>query len=231
MLSEWLNPVTVPVFERDYLRKQPYARPGSATGAVAVVRWEILDRVLAVESADVLVVARGKLVDAPRPRSLADLRSLMKNGIGIVARRAERHEPALAAIALSFAQDLRGEAHIQLFVTPGGTHGFGWHYDREDVFVAQTDGIKDYFFRANTVTGDGLSGRMDFETFRREVSPLGTARLILGDWLYIPAGWWHMAKCIEDSLSMPIGVLLDDSKYNNTELPDRPAQPKTPLPE
>jgi ribosomal protein L16 Arg81 hydroxylase len=30
--------------------------------------------------------------------------------------------------------------------------------------------------------------------------------LIGGDWLYIPARWWHGAKCIEDSLSISLGL-------------------------
>jgi hypothetical protein len=59
-----------------------------------------------------------------------------------------------------FARELGGEAQIQLFVTPGGTHGFGWHDHR----------------------------------FRSEDSPLGTATLIAGDWLYIPPGWWQRGK-------------------------------------
>ena len=39
-----------------------------------------------------------------------------------------------------------------------------------------------------------------------ERSPLQTARLLPGDCLYLPAGFWHMARSIEDSLSMSLGV-------------------------
>ena len=134
----------------------------------------------------------------------------MRKGIGLVIRQAERHDAGLAQLALSFAQDLPGEVHIQVFVSRG-TRGFGWHYDVEDVFIAQTHGIKDYFFRENTVTREIPAGQLDFEPFRRQVSPLGTARLLSGDWLYIPSRWWHMAKCIENSLSISLGVLLNDS--------------------
>jgi 50S ribosomal protein L16 3-hydroxylase len=212
MLSRWLEPVTLPEFRSRFLQRQPYARPGSARCAVPRFGWETLDRLLASRSADVLVVAKAQLFEAPRPQALADLRSFMQNGVGIIMRRAEREDVALAEIARAFTEDLGGEAHIQLFVTPGGTYGFGWHYDREDVFIAQTHGIKDYFFRANTVTRDLLLDKMDFERFREEVSPLNTTRLISGDWLYIPAGWWHMAKCVEDSLSISIGVLVDEAR-------------------
>jgi ribosomal protein L16 Arg81 hydroxylase len=35
---------------------------------------------------------------------------------------------------------------------------------------------------------------------------LHTSRLLPGDWLHVPARWWHMAKCLEDSLSISVGV-------------------------
>ncbi|MGN6718406.1 MAG: JmjC domain-containing protein [Candidatus Binatia bacterium] len=97
-----------------------------------------------------------------------------------------------------------------MFVTPAGTYGFSWHYDREEVFVVQTEGIKDYFFRENTVELR-KNAAPDCTRFRDEVSPMGSVRLVEGDWLYIPTAWWHVAKCIEDSLSISIGVSPDKS--------------------
>lgn len=32
------------------------------------------------------------------------------------------------------------------------------------------------------------------------------ARLHAGDWLYIPAYWWHIAMCEADALSVSVGV-------------------------
>jgi ribosomal protein L16 Arg81 hydroxylase len=136
----------------------------------------------------------------------------MVEGIGLVIHRAEEHDAALAELAASLTQSIPGEVHVQLFVTPGGTHGFGWHYDDEDVFIVQTDGTKDYFFRDNTVERYRPPGAApDFSRFGHEASPIGTARLIAGDWLYIPSRWWHVAKCIDDSLSISLGVLPDES--------------------
>jgi 50S ribosomal protein L16 3-hydroxylase len=218
MFDAWLKPLTVASFSREYLRQQPFAQPDAAKSVIPLLTWETLDTLLRRVSADVLVVARGRIIERPRPRHLADLRLLMQHGIGVVLRRAGREDPALAELAVSFAHDLGGEAHIQLFVTPKDTHGFGWHYDREDVFIAQTFGKKEYFFRQNTVTEDVLHNRIDFEPFRRELSPLGITTLIPGDWLYIPSGWWHMAKCTADSLSISTGVLLDEHRQRYMRL-------------
>jgi ribosomal protein L16 Arg81 hydroxylase len=131
----------------------------------------------------------------------------MRRGVGLVIRRAEQHDVGLARLATSFAEDIPGEMHIQLFVTPAGTHSFGWHYDFEDVFIVQTTGVKEYFLRDNTVERQRARGTCpDFERFRHEVTPLAAVQLLRGDWLYIPARWWHVAKCIKDSLSISVGV-------------------------
>jgi ribosomal protein L16 Arg81 hydroxylase len=100
---------------------------------------------------DVLVVGRNSLIALPIPETLTEVRELMSQGVGLVVRQAERHDAGLSNLAEVFSHDIPGEVHIQLFVTPGGTYGFGWHYDDEDVFIAQTAGTKDYFLRENTV--------------------------------------------------------------------------------
>jgi hypothetical protein len=197
-----------PGWIRAHLGPVPIARPAAAAAAVPLLGWNTLGRLLAGEPRpDVLVIARNELLDVPAPQSLPALRALMDRGVGVVLRRAERGDAALAALARSFLAELGGEVHIQVFVTPGGSYGFGWHYDVEHVFIVQTAGVKDYYFRANTVSPP-FESPADFGRFEDERSPLATARLLPGDWLYIPSRWWHSAKCIEDSLSISIGVRL-----------------------
>jgi ribosomal protein L16 Arg81 hydroxylase len=212
MLHEWLAPLPVNTFIQLYLHQQPYARPGSARRAVPIFGWDTLERVLADQPPpDVLVVTRGKVMDLPAPHTIGEAYTLLHRGIGLVIRRAERHDAGLAALAVSFAHDLPGEVNVQLFVTPAGTHSFGWHYDFEDVFIAQTTGVKEYFMRDNTVDRQRERGTCpDFEQFRNEVAPLAAVRLLPGDWVYIPARWWHVAKCIEESLSISVGVFPNE---------------------
>lgn len=207
MLREWLSPGTVTEFVRTHLHRQPWAQPATASGARAIFGWDTLDRVLRAEpSPDLIVIAKGKPVDTPAPRSAEEVRALMKRGVGLVIRRAEQHDPGLAELARAFANDLPGEVHLQLFVTPADSHGFSWHYDFEDVFIVQTEGIKEYFFRENTVElATPRGGQPDFGKVRVETAPIGTARLEPGDWLYLPARWWHVAHCVADSLSISVG--------------------------
>lgn len=46
-----------------------------------------------------------------------------------------------------------------------------------------------------------------FTRFADEHSPLCTATRVAGDFLYVPARWWHMAVCREDAVSISVGVM------------------------
>src|SRR5205085_1552293 len=116
------------------------------------------------------------------------------------------HE-GLRGLASEFAADLPGEQRVIVFATPGGTHGFSWHYDAEDVFIVQTAGDKEYYLRQNTVTSPPERGfQSDFREFRDETSAVAACRLLPGDVLYVPKGFWHIAHAHADSLSLSIGV-------------------------
>lgn len=209
MLSRWLAPAPLDDFIRLHLGRAPLARPGAARDVLRWFDWPVLDRLLDVSwpPPDVLVASRGRLVDTPEPRNLAEARQIMAHEQGVVIRRAERHEPHLAQLARAFANELPGRVHVQVYATPTGTQTFGWHFDAEDVFVVQVVGTKDYYMRENTVVPVADVSSADFGRVRSETSPLMVARLIPGDWLYIPARWWHLVHSIADALSISIGVL------------------------
>lgn len=208
MLATWLAPTSVVEFTETTLGRRPMARPGGAEGVISVLGWSTLTRVLAlVRPPDALVVARGKLLDRPAPRSLTELGRMLAAGVSLVIRRAARYDEGLAALAARFGEDLPAEVDLHLFVTPAHTHGFGWHYDTEEVFIAQAAGTKDYYFRENTtLAGRAPDAPPDLSRYPREQSPIATTTLLPGDWLYLPAGWWHVALCRETSLSLSVGV-------------------------
>jgi hypothetical protein len=86
-------------FRSRYLHRQPYAQAGSAHRAVARFGWDTLDRLLTSKSPMCSSLPKENCSTRRGRNVLADLRSLMQNGIGIVMRRAEREDVALAAVA------------------------------------------------------------------------------------------------------------------------------------
>jgi len=206
--SDWLTPLLWADFEHRRLHATAWARPSVAKTEADRFGWLELDQLLRTEPLpDVLVVARGELLRETQPRSLVALRRLMARGAGVCVRRTERQHPVLTDIASRLHRQSGRQVHAQIFATPRNTHGFSWHYDTEHVLIIQTAGVKDYYFRENTVAQRSTGHAMpDFSRVRCERSPLHTARLLAGDCLYLPARWWHMARCIDDSLSISLGL-------------------------
>ncbi|MGE0872029.1 MAG: cupin domain-containing protein [Kofleriaceae bacterium] len=205
VLGAWVGPIGLETFFASHLQRAPFARPGAFGDPEQLLSWDLLDAVLqAPQRPDVLVVAAGGLLPFPAPASATELRAYLRVGVGICARHCERCHPDLESIANQFERDL-GTAQVQIFATAAATHGFGWHYDDEDVFIVQTAGVKDYYFRENT-TATGRAASAQFERFCDETSPLHTATLVPGDVLYVPARWWHVARCRETALSISVGV-------------------------
>lgn len=153
------------------------------------------------------MVAKGRLLELPPPASIAQLQTLFDQGIGIALREAERHCAEIDALTAAFARELPGDQRVIVFATPGDTHGFGWHYDAEDVFIVQTGGEKTYYFRENTVDPAPVRGAQpDFRTFSRETTPIMACTLAPGDLLYLPRGYWHVARAHSASLSLSLGI-------------------------
>ena len=42
---------------------------------------------------------------------------------------------------------------------------------------------------------------------------------VAGDWLYIPYRWWHLVKCVQESLSISVGVMSPSELQRARRLP------------
>jgi ribosomal protein L16 Arg81 hydroxylase len=207
IIDGWLADTSLADFLQSHYQRAPFVRPGTAADAVPLLDWPAVGRLVEARP-DMLLVRDGRLRRESEPATFAEARALFRAGFSIVMRACEEHDDGLRRLADDFESAFQGEVTIQVYATPGGHHSFGWHYDCEDVFIAQTAGTKDYRLRQNTVnpepTIDAMPQDMHYE---RETSAAVACTLIAGDWLYIPRGFWHVALASEDALSISIGVL------------------------
>jgi hypothetical protein len=207
VLTQWLGPERWTTLKHEHLGKQPFALPSVAVDATKDFGWSVLDEALASAEADVIVVQRGQRLQCPSPRSLAEVRSLFGDGAGIALRRADHASGCIKELAAGVSRDMPGEQRVIVFATPGETHGFGWHFDAEEVFILQTEGAKTYYLRANTVLpGTAEPSDAAFAAYAAETSPLLACELHAGDFLYVPSHWWHAAIAHSASLSVSIGI-------------------------
>jgi hypothetical protein len=222
-LQMLLGDVPQSEFLEQYFHHLPFSSAATAAPVCECGSWEILGEILQQPNSDRMVVRAGQQYAGPLPSTLAAARALMDEGYTVLVRHAERHHPALRQLAEAFYGDLQAPVDIHLYATPAGGHGFGWHYDAEDVFIMQTVGTKAYSLRKNTVHPWPLVETIPQDmNYSREIMPLLRVALNAGDWLYIPCGYWHKAEApadpstsgsraitadAEPSISLSLGVM------------------------
>jgi 50S ribosomal protein L16 3-hydroxylase len=194
-------------FVADYYHRLPYSASGRASSLLPLGTFESLLTVLGHEAADMLVCRRNEQWSGERPRDQAAAEELLAQGYTLLVRHAERHDPRLAELAAAFKRDFASQVNIHMYCTPAGQYGFGWHYDAEEVFLIQTSGRKEYSLRKNTVNPWPLEETLPADMqYEREIMPVMRCELAAGDWLYVPAGYWHMGQSRETAISLAIGV-------------------------
>ena len=208
-IEELLAGISPAEFVANYLYKLPLAMRGSAQQFVSLGSWNTIANLLTRPEVDLLLARGGKPYEGPRPQTLAAAKELHDCGYTVLVRHAERHDSGIAELGRSFHEDFNAPVDIHIYCTPAAHHGFGWHYDAEDVFILQTNGVKQYSLRKNTVhpwpTEESMPENLAVE---REIMPVMQCSLSPGDWLYIPAGYWHKATAEVNSISLSVGLLF-----------------------
>jgi ribosomal protein L16 Arg81 hydroxylase len=199
-----LDPVA---FLQTYFHKLPYAQPGGCLAFTPLADWSVIDGMLAKEGADMIIGRLGTPYNGSKPKSALQVRTLLAEGLTVGLRKAERYDEGLRDLARAFEVDFAAPIDIHVYCTPSGQPGFGWHYDAEDLFIFQCSGSKEWSLRKNTVNPWPLMETLPVNMrFEREIMPVMRCRLEVGDWLYLPGGYWHRTEAGEESISLSIGV-------------------------
>lgn len=206
-LQELLEDQSAAVFMTDYFGRLPFSRPEGCKHLASLGSEAMIERLLAQPTANILVGRGGQSRSEPPPRTLAEARALLAEGFTVAIRQAHKIDPALAGLAESFERDFHAPIDVQVYWTPGGQPGFGWHYDAEEVFILQTQGSKEWRLRKNTVYPWPLMHALPADMrYERERMPFIECMLHADDWLYIPNGYWHRTQAGEESISLSVGV-------------------------
>jgi ribosomal protein L16 Arg81 hydroxylase len=209
VLQELLGLVPVSEFLQRTFSRVPVAMPDRA--GRYTTHFTEADFACMVEHpyATLRVVRNGHMVQDNANLSWTEAQDFHRRGHTLLVRHAERASPKVQAIAEAFARFFHSPVDIQVYLTPNHNQAFGWHYDLEEVFIIQVQGCKEYTIRQNTLNPlpvwDNMPADLGYE---RETSRLRmSCRLEAGDWLYIPSGWWHIARTQAESIHLSIGIM------------------------
>jgi 50S ribosomal protein L16 3-hydroxylase len=206
-IAQLLGSIPLSLFMEEHYQKLPFALAGGCAEYKHLGSWELLDELWQRRDLDLLASSSQGVWTGGAPKSNADARAMLAAGYSLGLRNTQKQLPALADLAANFQRDFLATIDVQIYCTPGGSPGFGWHYDYEDVFILQTLGSKEWWLRKNTVNPWPLKETLPADMrYEAEIMPLIHCTLRAGDWLYIPAGYWHRTAAPEESISMSVGV-------------------------
>jgi len=216
VLQGLVGDIGIDLFKQHYLHRQPYAAAGKASEFKGFLSWILLKEIIENSCTNCWLPKNGALPLEEALKtgqlSFAQATQGFASGRTVLVRHSERYSAALSSLAKHFCEQLNGEADIQLYYTPAGEEGFDWHYDAEDVFAIQSFGIKEFRLLKNTVTKKPYPKNVNqSDDFKKETSNFEIRCLLHpGDWLYIPAGYWHKARAVTDSFHLSVGVMLQN---------------------
>ncbi|MCC2679148.1 MAG: hypothetical protein K0R29_1724 [Pseudobdellovibrio sp.] len=214
ILQGLVSEIGLDTFKLQYLQQQPFASAGKAAEFKGFLSWMLLKDIIENSCTNCWLPKNGVLPEEPELKSgklsFSQATRGFASGRTVLIRHSERYCAQLASLAKHFNEQLNGEIDIQLYYTPAGSEGFDWHYDAEDVFVIQSFGAKEFRLLKNTVTEKPYPRNGNqVDDFKKETSRTEIRCLLqAGDWLYIPAGYWHKASAVSDSFHLSVGVML-----------------------
>lgn len=197
-------------FFNKFYNRLPLAVVDGAKDFQDHLNWAVIEHILKVRKSILRIVKNGQMTKDYADISYLEAKQYFEQGHTLVFKNSEKSHPKLTELADRFRNLFFAPIDIQSFITPSHSKGFGWHYDVEDVFIFQTQGLKHFTLRQNTVHSSPTMPSLPRDLgYEKEKSDLFiNVTLKEGDWLYIPAGWWHEAYTTDEpSMHISLGVL------------------------
>lgn len=209
ILKRLLGDFPLETFLEKNFTKLPFSVPNGARDYIHLLDWRRVKEVLDAKESVLRIVQDGQVIKDYVELDFEEARSHHKKGHTLLLRFAEKSSEALRELSQDFSSSFHTNVDIQLYCTPEGHNAFGWHYDVEEVFIIQTQGSKQYTIRPNTIHPNPLVNSIskDLGYEKENSSTQLVVTLEPGDWLYIPSGWWHIARTQKESMHISIGLM------------------------
>lgn len=208
-LIQLLQDLPLETFLNKHFTRLPFSSHQGARDFTNLLSWDVIKNIIAEKKSVLRVVQDGKVIRDYVELNYEQALTHFRQGHTLLIRFAEKSDKTLEKLAHEFQDFFRSPVDIQLYCTPEGHNAFGWHYDVEEVFIIQASGSKHYTIRPNTVHPNPLVSSIPKDLkYETEKTPIEIqVTLKAGDWLYIPSGWWHIARSESESMHISIGAM------------------------
>lgn len=136
---------------------------------------------------------------------LVRLEECLRDGFSIIFNHLEEHVPALGALCQSLSAHLLENTSVNAIVSTGAEGALRLHFDFEDLIILQLEGRKRWQIFGPPVLNPVR--RMAKVPAPQGASPIFDEVLEPGDFLFVPAGYWHHCQTLSGR-SIHIGIFL-----------------------
>ncbi|HTH52210.1 MAG TPA: cupin domain-containing protein [Pyrinomonadaceae bacterium] len=197
--------------------------PGREGKFTALFPWDVLNTALRqhrlthprlrvfkdgklVPSSEYSTVSVGRKDHSTTPRLMpGELIAQLQNGATLVVDAVDEIYEPLTTLAASLERELGEKIQVNLYAGWHAEPGFDVHWDGHDVIVLQLTGRK-----AWAIYGETRKHPLADDVVKDAAptgEPIWAQTIKDGDLLYIPRGFWHVAKPLDEaSLHLTIGI-------------------------
>ncbi|NJR22493.1 MAG: cupin [Richelia sp. CSU_2_1] len=152
---------------------------------------------------DIRLAVAGKVLEESANDNLS---KFCQSGATLIINRVHKLIPEVAEFAAELKADLGYSNQVNAYCSWPEKQGFATHYDTHEVFILQTDGIKQWYVFEDTIKYP-LPDQKSSTFPPPETAAYLSCILHPGDVLYIPRGHWHYAVASEEpSLHLTLGI-------------------------
>jgi hypothetical protein len=232
-LAFLLAPEPIERFLSDVWGQHMLHVPGTCEKTAPLFSWDELNRIIGghrLEPPRMRLAIEGKphaalpYLRPPRPPGLVqrgldasrlDLEALythLRGGATLILDAIDEVCPPLARLCDGLARCFLTHTQVNAYASFRDTYGLGLHWDDHDVLVVQVAGRKAWrVFRPSgeaPLAHDELSERPPVD------GPVWEGELTAGDVLYLPRGWWHAPRGMNEpslhlTFALPLPTGLD----------------------
>lgn len=218
-LADVLAPRSVAEFLEEWKGRRFLLIEGERGKLASLFSWEDLNHIIRVSSRDaarVRLFREGNEVRreafvarrGPHPHteslSVAGMMEQLRSGATLIVDGVEESSESLRELAADLEWRLHERAFVNVYAAWTTSHGFGTHWDDQDVFILQVAGRKQW-----KIYPDNRPYPIKKDPARHSApeAPVWSGTLNAGDVLYIPRGWWHDAVPVEGPcLHLTVGL-------------------------
>jgi ribosomal protein L16 Arg81 hydroxylase len=196
MASEFerlVSPQSLSGFIQDHYNQKAVLLRDPSRSFSSLFGWEQLNRVLnSAPSVHPTVRLTKDEKKIPIQDSI-DIINQVRSGSTLIFEHLDRYDPRVGTLADAVSHEVCEDTRVNLYASCPGHRGFLCHYDTQDVFMLQIEGIKRWRVFSPTVEAPIFFQKMHGMEAPGVDDQYLDVQIAPGDVLYIPRGHWHDA--------------------------------------